>query len=215
MSAARPKSSDDVLPHLTRRGSARRASLLDSAEAVLVAKGDAQASLRAIADEAGVRIGHLQHYFPTRAELIRAVLERALDRSLDRLATGARLGAPDDPSGGESAGLADPAAVVAHLLAEQDDVHLVRLFVQVWALAARDADIAEAVRDFYQKYVAHVQEFVQRRRPDWSADFCRARAETFVALIEGAALMRSEIAGIRSEALDVQLTDQAVRLLCE
>ncbi|ANZ17041.1 TetR/AcrR family transcriptional regulator [Streptomyces noursei] len=203
-------------PQLTRQGSLRRTSLLDAAETVLVAKGNADASLRAIAGEAGVRVGHLQHYFPTRADLIKAVLERALDRSLERLAetTGLRLDR-EDPSAIEvpEGGRAEPAEVVAVVLAEQDDPQLVRLYVEVWALAARDDEIAAVVREFYQKYVAHVEAFVQQGRPEWSAGFCRARAETFVALVEGAALMRSGIAGSRSGAMDQQLAQQAVQLL--
>lgn len=199
---------------LTRQGSARRTSLLDAAETVLVANG-ADASLRAIAGEAGVRVGHLQHYFPTRAELIKAVLERALDRSLERLAetTGLRT-ARDDPSALEGpAGAADPDEVVAVVLAEQEDPQLVRLYVEVWALAARDAEIAAVVREFYRKYVAQVAAFVRYGRPDWPAEFCRARAETFVALVEGAALLWSGIAGRRSAAMDEQLVWCAVQLL--
>ncbi|MEU9125022.1 TetR/AcrR family transcriptional regulator [Streptomyces sp. NPDC048506] len=202
---------------LTRQGSIRRTSLLDAAEAVLVAKG-AEVSLRAIAAEAGVRIGHLQHYFPSRADLIKAVLERALDRSLERLAetTGLRM-VRDDPSGiGTPIGPpADPDEVVGVVLAEQDDPQLVRLYVEVWALAARDDEIAAVVREFYRKYVAHVEAFVQQGRPDWPGDLCRARAETFVALVEGAALLRSGIAGGRSAAMDEQLAAFAVRLLRE
>ncbi|MFI1204583.1 TetR/AcrR family transcriptional regulator [Streptomyces sp. BHT-5-2] len=203
-------------PQLTRQGNLRRTSLLDAAESVLVAKGNADASLRAIAGEAGVRVGHLQHYFPTRADLIKAVLERALDRSLERLAetTGLRMSREDPtvievPEGGR----AEPAEVVAVVLAEQEDPQLVRLYVEVWALAARDDEIAAVVREFYLKYVAHVEAYVQQGRPEWSADFCRARAETFVALVEGAALMRSGIAGSRSGAMDEQLARQAVQLL--
>ncbi|MEU7640655.1 MULTISPECIES: TetR/AcrR family transcriptional regulator [unclassified Streptomyces] len=203
-------------PQLTRQGSLRRTSLLDAAESVLVAKGNADASLRAIAGEAGVRVGHLQHYFPTRADLIKAVLERALDRSLERLAetTGLRM-SREDPSVIEvpEGGRAEPDRVVAVVLAEQEDPQLVRLYVEVWALAARDDEIAAVVREFYQKYVAHVEAFVQQGRPEWSAEFCRARAETFVALVEGAALMRSGIAGSRSGAMDTQLAQQAVQLL--
>ncbi|MFF2812694.1 TetR/AcrR family transcriptional regulator [Streptomyces sp. NPDC058000] len=206
----------DGKPQLTRQGSLRRTSLLDAAESVLVAKGNADASLRAIAGEAGVRVGHLQHYFPTRADLIKAVLERALDRSLTRLAetTGLRL-SREDPSVIEvpEGGQAEPARVVAVVLAEQEDPQLVRLYVEVWALAARDDEIAAVVREFYQQYVAHVEAFVQQGRPEWSAEFCRARAETFVALVEGAALMRSGIAGSRSGAMDAQLAQQAVQLL--
>jgi AcrR family transcriptional regulator len=200
-------------PQLTQQGSIRRTSLLDAAETVLVAKGNASASLRTIADAAGIRIGHLQHYFPTRAELIKAVLERALDRSLERLAdaTGLRV-SPDDPSDVQP-GRADTADVVAVVLAEQDDPRLVRLYVEVWALAARDDDTAQVVREFYQKYVTHVAALVQLNRPEWPADLCRARAETFVALVEGAALLRSGIAGTRSAAMDDELARQAVRLL--
>lgn len=202
---------------LTRQGSIRRTSLLDAAETVLVAKGNADASLRAIAGEAGVRVGHLQHYFPTRADLVKAVLERALDRSLDRLAetTGLRVTGEDPTVIAAPDGLASPADVVAVVLAEQEDPQLVRLYVEVWALAARDADIATVVREFYQRYVAHVAAYVELRRPDWPAELCRARAETFVALVEGAALMRSGIAGSRSPALDEQLAAQAAQLIGE
>ncbi|MER5782601.1 TetR/AcrR family transcriptional regulator [Streptomyces mobaraensis] len=189
---------------LTRQGSARRAALLDAAEAVLVAKGNADASLRAVAAEAGVRLGHLQHYFPTRADLVRAVLERALDRSLERLTGPAGLTGPDR---------AEPAEAVAVVLAEQDDPHLVRLFVEVWALAARDEAIAEAVRAFYRRYADHVAAYVRALRPEWSAEHCRVRAETFVALVEGASLLRSGIAGHRSAATDAYLVEAAVRLL--
>ncbi|MER6946450.1 TetR/AcrR family transcriptional regulator [Nonomuraea sp. NPDC000554] len=193
-------------PRLSRRGSIRRASVLDAAERVLVAKGNADASLRAIAAEAGMRMGHLQHYFATRADLVKAVLERALDRSLGRLA---------EATGPQSlpAITADPAAVVTVLLAEQEDPQLVRLFVEVWALAARDEDINAVVREFYGRYVGHVEAFVQRQRPGWPAETCRARAETFVALVEGASLMRSGIAGSRSAAMDAQLVQFAAELL--
>ncbi|MFE7316037.1 TetR/AcrR family transcriptional regulator [Streptomyces sp. NPDC057555] len=203
-------------PQLTRQGSLRRTSLLDAAEAVLVAKGNAEASLRAIAGEAGVRVGHLQHYFPTRAELVKAVLERALERSLERLAetTGLRVRQEDPPAvDGAEGGRADAAEVVAVVLAEQEDPRLVRLYVEVWALAARDDDIAAVVQEFYRKYVAHVEAFVRQGRPEWTAEVCRARAETFVALVEGAALMRSGIAGSRTSAMDEQLVRQAVGLL--
>ncbi|MHC5903903.1 TetR/AcrR family transcriptional regulator [Streptomyces sp. S6] len=205
----------DGKPQLTRSGAVRRESLLDAAEAVLVAEGNAHASLRAIAVEAGVRIGHLQHYFPARADLIKAVLERSLDRSLERLAevTGVRV-TPDDPSAAEPpAGRADPADVVAVVLAEQEDPRLVRLYIEVWALAARDDGVADVVRAFYLKYVSCVQAFVRQCRPDWPEEFCRARAETFVALVEGAAVMRSGGVGVAGEGMRAQVAELGVRVL--
>ncbi len=200
---------------LTPQGSARRASLLDAAEAVLVAQGNREASLRAIAAEAGVRIGHLQHYFPTRADLVKAMLERALDRSLQRLeeVTGLRVSSDHPTAIHVPDALRDATDLVTAVLADQDDPHLVRLYVEVWGMAAREPEIASVVREFYGRYVGHVEAFVRHRRPGWAPEVCRARAETFVALVEGAALMRTGVTGHRSPETDRELVRCAAALL--
>ena len=56
-----------------------RARLLDAAKAVFAAKG-AEASLEAIAREAGVGIGTLYRHFPTRDSLIEAVYRNETDQ---------------------------------------------------------------------------------------------------------------------------------------
>lgn len=191
---------------LTEAGARKYEALLDAAERVMIDDG-VDSSLRAIAVEAAVRVGHLQHYFPSRAELIRAVLERVLRRALDRLreTTGLRTDAADQ--------LVDPEHVVAVVLAEQNDPLLVRLYVEIWALAARDKTIAAVVREFYRGYTEHVAEFIRGRHPDLPAGIRRARAETFVGLMEGVSLIRSDIAGTPSTATDNEITRTAVALL--
>lgn len=194
----------------TAKGSARRAALLDAAEATLVGGGHAALSLRAVADAAGVRLGHLQYYFPTRDSLLEAVLDRLLSRSLDRLtASVPGLG----PDGG---GAALPAErLIDLLLAEQNDPGLVRVFAELWALAARDEAVATAVRAFYRQYADLVAEQVRRARPDLPDDELRARAEAFIALIEGSALMRSGIAGTPSPATDTLISRTALALIAD
>ncbi|TJZ57481.1 TetR/AcrR family transcriptional regulator [Streptomyces piniterrae] len=193
-------------PPPTPKGSDRRRALLDAAERILIADGHTQLSMRAVAAAADVRLGHLQYYFPARADLIGAVLNRALERSLHRLAelTGSPEGAPLD---------GEPAQLVRGILAEQDEPELTRLFAEIWALAARDDAIADAVRAFYRDYTAQVAAFLRRHDPGLSDRVCQARAETFVMLVEGAALFRSGIASERSDDTDAELMRMAARLL--
>ncbi|MFF7454277.1 TetR family transcriptional regulator [Kitasatospora sp. NPDC008115] len=189
--------------------------MLDAAEGVLVAEGGPELTMRAVAAAAGVRLGHLQYYFPTHADLVAAVLERVLRRSAERLAP---LLAPDPWTTGPET--TDPettdapaAAVVAALLAEQEDARLVRLFAEVWALAARDTAVAGAVRGFYDDYREQVAGFLARRRPELPEEERRARAGVFVMLIEGASLFRSGVAAERTPATDDVLLRTALDLL--
>nr|BEK70304.1 hypothetical protein KPHV_75310 [Kitasatospora purpeofusca] len=189
-----------------RKGAERREALLDAAEEVLVAEGGPEWTMRAVAAAAGVRLGHLQYYFPTHAELVAAVLERVLRRSAERLAPLLAADADADAPGAT-------AGVVTTLLAEQEDARLMRLFVEVWALAARDTTVAAAVRGFYADYRTQVTAFLARRHPDLPEEERRARAGVFIMLIEGASLFRSGVAGERDPATDEALLRTALALL--
>ncbi|MCM2387802.1 TetR/AcrR family transcriptional regulator [Streptomyces albipurpureus] len=188
----------------TGKGALKRTALLDAAEEILLADGYAELSMRAVAAAAGVRLGHLQYYFPTRADLVGAVLGRVLNRSLDRL---------QPLLAAESAARAtDPAQVVRTILAEQEDPRLVRLFTDLWALAAHDETVAEAVRGFYRDYQDQVGAFLHQCRPDLTEQVCRSRAAVFTMLMEGAALFRSGIAAHRTTTTDAELLTLAATL---
>ncbi|MFJ6621842.1 TetR/AcrR family transcriptional regulator [Kitasatospora sp. NPDC091335] len=185
---------------LSGKGAQRREQLLDTAEELLVTAGGTELSMRAVATAAGVRLGHLQHYFPTHAELVAAVLDRVLARSVERLAP-----------------LLDPAreedALVREILADQEDPRLVRLFAELWALAARDASVAGAVQAFYTRYRELVSAFLAERHPALGEEERHARARVFIMLVEGASLFRSGLAGTRDEAADAELLRTARALL--
>ncbi|GAA3203589.1 TetR/AcrR family transcriptional regulator [Nonomuraea roseoviolacea] len=205
---------DEHTPPLTAKGDDRRRALLDAAEHILIEQGNARLSMRAVAATAGVRLGHLQYYFPARADLIQAVLARALERSLDRLTR--TTGAPAEAPAGAPAGTAldgDPADLVAALLTEHADPRLTRLFAEIWALAARDDAVASVARAFYRDYRDHVATVIARANPGQPDAVNLARAEVLVMLLEGASLFRSGITGDRSAATDTELVRTALRLL--
>ncbi|MGW6917741.1 TetR/AcrR family transcriptional regulator [Kitasatospora sp. NPDC054939] len=226
------------------KGEQRRAALLDTAEALLIDAGSAELSMRAVASAAGVRLGHLQYYFPARADLVAALLDRILRRSEERLlpllatvgagsptAPAAADPTPTDrtptdpdathpaPTTADAADAADPApadpadALVTALLADQDDPRLVRLFAELWALAARDEAVARAVRAFYAGYREKVAAFLAERVPGLPEEVYAARAQVFLMLIEGAALFRSGLAGERDPGADEVLARTARSVL--
>lgn len=59
--------------------SSRRPQLVAAARRALARDGVARTSLRAVAAEAGVPLGTMQHVFPTKEPLLRAVIEDVVD----------------------------------------------------------------------------------------------------------------------------------------
>ncbi|MFF3085190.1 TetR/AcrR family transcriptional regulator [Streptomyces nojiriensis] len=187
----------------TSKGRQRRTALLDAAEHVLTGSGGSELTLRAVAEAAGVRLGHLQYYFPTRAALLSALLDRILASSLERVTALTVVHTPG----------ADREALLDAILSDHDDPRLVRLFTEVWALAAHDEEAAAAVRAFYDQYVTHVAAFVRDHVPGLGAPEAHHRAEVFVMLMEGAALFRSGVTGRRTADTDARLREAALTLL--
>ena len=182
------------------KGALRKAALLDAAEEVLITKGNANAAMRDFAAAAGVRIGHLQHYFPTRSDLIRAVLERSLDRSLRRLEDSAGFDLHSEAAGTLSHD--DSSRLLTALLREHSEMADVRMHLEIWALAASDEQAAGALRSFYTQYAAHVQGVVRRGRPELPEPSLIGLSAAIVSLFEGAAVTRSDIAGLRTGSGD-------------
>lgn len=193
------------------KGDLRRAALLEAAEQVLVSSGNANATMRNFADAANVRLGHLQHYFPTRSDLMKALLDRILQRSLSwmREATGIELdGHSDVPITREESG-----RIVASLMAHQNDPTTSRLYVEIWAIAASDDDIKTVLQDFYRQYTQHVQRIIQRARPTMAPDVQVAKANAIIAIFEGAAIAGASFAGLLSPRTEEELSDTIQHLI--
>lgn len=63
----------------TPRGRRTASRILDATIELLEEKRPGGASMRAIAERAGVSVGNAYHYFPSKAHLVGAIYERALD----------------------------------------------------------------------------------------------------------------------------------------
>lgn len=100
------------MPKLVDRDSRRR-EVVDALFRVAVRDGLHRASLRAVADEAGLNIGSVRHYFADQRELMRFAMQTMLDRVDDRLQR--RIDEAGDPSAFRPAQLR---RLAADLLAE-------------------------------------------------------------------------------------------------
>lgn len=165
------------------RGRRRREAILDAATAILIDEGYARLSTRKIAARAGIRPGNLQYYYPSKQEVVRAVLERYLERAVR--AVEGRVAA---------ASAAAPVRLQAALdgiLADQESAATCRFFWELLALAARDSAIAEAMSAFYERYWREVVGAFLGANPALGRPRAERRAALLIALLEGLSLFRS------------------------
>ncbi|GHG64395.1 TetR/AcrR family transcriptional regulator [Streptomyces griseocarneus] len=126
---------------------ARRLEVVDAVFRVVVRDGLAQASLRNVADEAGLNIGSVRHYFAGHQELMLFAMRSMLDRVSHRLARHIEE-APDLAT----ASGAERRAVMDGLLCELlplDDVRRaeVTVFVEFMTAARTDSALGDLARE--------------------------------------------------------------------
>ncbi|QKT08273.1 TetR/AcrR family transcriptional regulator [Gordonia sp. X0973] len=118
------------------RSRATRERLLDKSVDVLATQGWAATTVAAVAESAGVSRGAAQHHFPTRDALIIAVLERMFDAMIGE-ASATMTSVPDDVA-------ARVDAVVDKAVSIYTGTDF-KAALQVWAAAASDAALREAI----------------------------------------------------------------------
>jgi len=156
--------------------------ILDAASALLAEAGYAELSTRKVATRAGMLPGNLQYYFPAKRGLVRALLERYLKRSLERLA--ARVG------GGEPSPEGQLRQIIEGILADQSSTLDCAMFREIWALAVHDPEVAKALDDFYDEYRAHMGAILRSVNPRLQKAGSERLATTVIAMLEGLSILR-------------------------
>jgi AcrR family transcriptional regulator len=185
------------------KGRRRVDEILDAATRILAERGYASLSLRAVAEGAGVALGHAQYYFPAKRDVVRGLLERYLARSVERLR---------ERAGGAGAPEKRLRDAVHLLLADQLADPDCALFREIWALASRDAEVARALRAFYDEYRDRMRALLLAVSPGLGAARAARRAELLVALLEGLSVVRSEESPRARAALGGELAEAALAL---
>lgn len=163
------------------KGRQSAAAALDAAAALLAEEGAAGLSTRKVAARAGMHAGNLQYYYRTRQDLVRALLERYLAQSRERV--GVRIAAAEGPANDRlRRGLEE-------ILADQCSGADVALFRELWAMASHDREIAAAVDEFYRGYVADVAAMLRGAVPRLAPAASLRAATMVVAMLEGLSIV--------------------------
>jgi AcrR family transcriptional regulator len=164
----------------------RRRQLVASARSVLMRDGVARASLRAIAEEAGIPLGTLQYVFPSKDLLLRAVIEDVVEELAALLKEDVELG-----DGLEGAIRHGVRAFWSGLVAEERNLQLMQYELTTYAL--RTAGQEDLARWQYEQYcgvvAAWLQEAADNAGETSAVPYARL-ARVMVAGIDGLILQR-------------------------
>lgn len=137
------------------KGEAKRQEILSAALTVLERDGEAGASMRVIAKEAGISLAGLMHYFPTRDVLLTEI-QRDADAKVEELY-------------GDSIAEIDPGELLAQaMLDKARKPGSGTVYLSLAAAAAVDPAHPAGVylRDRYEKIRALIADYVRNRQAD-------------------------------------------------
>jgi len=159
---------------------ARRAEILRVAERLFIEQGFHQTGMAAICEAAGMSPGALYRYFPSKADIIRAVV--AEERAVAAALFDALERAKDFP--------AQLVKALDEAIVEVSDTSYARLALEIAAAGARDEEVGALLVETENEAHARLQATIERAKRDGQIDSGAdpsACAAMILMLIEGAA----------------------------
>lgn len=168
------------------RARMRRRQVLDAAQRCFRQLGFHSTSMAEIAKQAGMSVGHIYRYFPSKEALIEAIVTQDMDdQELDELALDTAQG-PED--GGEDllAGLASRSAHFAGQAADRDHT---ALMLEILAETSRNPRVRQIVQAADARGQAALRSKLLPFKPaEWSEAEFDARLQLFSAMLQGLAV---------------------------
>lgn len=164
-------------PHVEFDESLNSVRILSAARRVFIRDGGAAFSTRRVAKEASVSLGAVQHFFPSKNDLLSCMLEYAVNQF----------------EGGDQSvfeklpvnGRARLLAVIDIFIEDVWDSDCRQFFFNFWALACHN-DAAAALRDaMYRHHVNRLAGFIGAAEPTITESRARELAVQIAAMIEG------------------------------
>ncbi|SHG22694.1 TetR/AcrR family transcriptional regulator [Streptoalloteichus hindustanus] len=175
-------------PGVRGRGAAhdeRRSAILDAVFTIVDTEGAEQVSIRRVAERARVSVGRVQHYFPTKDDLLTAAFTAVNDLGASRVHENLRTADNAD----------DPATVLHAMLSElipatDDDRRLFRVMQAFETHALTRPHLNDRIKRRYEELAGLVALLLHRNagtRPDSTASASLSRAHELLALTIGLA----------------------------
>ncbi|WP_199562146.1 TetR/AcrR family transcriptional regulator [Micromonospora deserti] len=134
---------------------ARRRQIVEAARRCFLREGFHRTTMQDVIAEAGLSVGAVYRYFPSKADLINAIAEEAVGGAEEVLAGIARQEPPVPLI--EALG-----RVLAYVETQAGDEGVLRIAIQVWGEAQRDPALATFVAGKYAGFRHHFEVLVRR-----------------------------------------------------
>ena len=165
------------------KGDRTRRAIIDAVNDIVAREGMTAVSQENVARRVGISQSALRHHYPTKENLVRAVVDDQLvmfRTAMERL-------------------MLEPAGAPASRLARMVDAHFERvathseaLTFEVYAHWARDAEARKPAHEWFAWLASHYAELIRSIRPTLTSAECGERALQIVTLCVGAWVTLSE-----------------------
>jgi len=144
-------------PATYKKGLVRIETILDAAAEVLISKGYWKMTLRQIALRAGITVGNLTYYYPSKEALLKDLLEKILSTYLEEIEriVNASGDLPEDRF----------VAAIEFLIEDLNTERTTRFFPELWALANHDEHAADLMEDMYVAERQAINDLIQAINP--------------------------------------------------
>lgn len=190
-----------IVKPLTNKGNGRVAVILDAAKHIVVSEGFANLSYRNIAKGAGIAVGNVNYYYPSKDDLMVDLANFIFDRWDERF----KKRVPAAMKGDREIFMFS----IEFMIRENKRERTVSLLMEMWAMANHSPSVSKMLDAFYGKMRAWLSEMIVRVRPDLASDVVVMRAALIIAQIEGLMILigpkrapHKELVGIEHAAVE-------------
>ena len=145
-----------------QKGEERVIAILNAAVTILVNSGYHNFSLRKVASEAGISVGNLQYYFPSKDALTNALLDQIIEEYIEIFDTMRQQGTPEEQF----------KSIVNHVMSDLKTKRTTVLFPELWSLANHEKGVTKQVDMMYNRYRSLLVDVIQEINPALSNDQC-------------------------------------------
>jgi AcrR family transcriptional regulator len=164
------------------RGQTREAEILAAARDLLAGDIGEHFTLRSVADQVGMRLSHLQYYFATKGDLVRALLA-SVAAEYSAKTTEVLAQVPDTPT-------ARFMAWIDYLLLDCWDPRTRHFFIRLWGMVeSEDVNSGQLLQEFYATDIAEIARLLQELSPHLPDALRLRRAVIIAGIVEGMMLM--------------------------
>jgi AcrR family transcriptional regulator len=158
-------------------GAATLEQIVRAAETVLIHRGHAALTLRSVSEECGIQVGNLTYYFPTKHDLVAALMNSVTMQYQGEMTKLALRDAADAE--------ALLTSTMFYWMKDSQSRRTSRIFVELWSMSASDPYIREEVKKLYLRGRQRYERIFASINPDLSDEECSALATYTISTMEG------------------------------